>query len=41
MGIEELKKAIAVLVEKVDDEVFLNRIHISLVLAANQEEESD
>lgn len=40
-SIEELQKLAITLVEKITDEVFLNRVCISLALAVKQEKESD
>ena len=41
MTIEELKKQIIELVEKINDKVFLNRISISLAAKESQGKESD
>lgn len=40
-SIEELQKLAITLVEKITDEVFLNRVCISLALAVEQEKGSD
>lgn len=41
MSIEELKQSIIELSKAINDEVFLNRIYISMLLATSQKEESD